>query len=288
MNPITGPSRPWSPIVARLQRRRAAHEAAAARVPLRPVRDPRGGLVSLQDALARQAQLRARIDADERDGSHVHDRISPGQRWQLRLLPLLDGLILFWFLAGVLNADLRTVDTTAVVAASLALLCTVAVAAWTAAVGEHLQRCKDRDRNLVWGAVDGIGRAMLALTAAMAGLLGAMMYVRMSDEVYQATGAPGAGATIIGLTLAAAVVLVNVYILHLAFSDGSTVTRELDRLGRIVAPHLRRRARHLALAERLRGRIRLRLAAEEQLRGPLDGGRRHQLAATGETWKAAG
>jgi MFS family permease len=277
-----------TPAVARLQRRRAAHEAAAARVPLRPVRDARGGLLSVGDALARLARLRARIEADEREGSHVHERISRGQRWQLRVLPLLDGLILFWFLAGVLNADLRTVDVTVVVAASLALLCTVAVAAWTAVVGEHLQRWKDRDRNLVWCAVDGVGWGMLALTAVMAALLAAMMYIRVSDEVFQATGVPGVGATVIGLTLSAAVVLVNAYILHLTFSDGSSVTRELDRLGRTLAPHLRRRHRNLARAERVRGRIRLRLAAEERLRGPFAGGRRLELPAAGEIRKTAG
>jgi len=263
-------SRHWNPVVAHLQLRLRAREVAALRFLDTPVRDPRGGITTVDAALERMAEAHRRITADEQAGSEQHRRISRGQRWLLRLLPLLDGLILFWFLTGILNADLRTIDTTVIIAAALALLCTVAVAAWTATVGEHLRRYKDIGRNLVWGAVDGLGRGMVVLTALMCALLAAMMYVRVSDEVFQATGVAGVGAIVIAITLAAAVVLVNGYVLYLSFSDGDSVTTELDRLGRVVSPHLRRRDRDLSQAGEVARRIEARLVAEERLRWPTE------------------
>ncbi len=264
------PTRSWHPAVARLQHRRAAYEAAAARFPTIAVRDPRGGITTAEAVLTRIAETRGRITADEHAGSERHRRISRGQRWLLRLLPLLDGMLLFWFLTGVLNVDLRTFDPTVLIAAALALLCTVAVAAWTATVGEHLQRYKDARRNLVWGAVDGVSRGMLALTTVIGALLAAMMYVRVRDEVELATAVPGLGTAIVASALAAGAVLVNGYVLYLSFSDGSSRTRELDQLGRALAPHLRRRDRDLVGAAGAARRIEARLAAQEQLHRPVD------------------
>jgi hypothetical protein len=226
------------------------------RIPEVTVRDPRGGITTAAVVIDRMARAHARIDADERAGSHRHDRISRGQRRSLRLLPVLDGVVLLWFLVGVLNVDLRRPDPTLVVAVALALLGTLAVAAWSAAVGEHLRRSKDADRRLVWAAVDGTGRGMVVLTAAMVGLLAVLMFVRVSDEVHQATGDGGTIAVVVALALAGAVVLLNLYILYLSMSDGSAVTTELDRLGRALRPHLRRHERaetRAAAVRRTRG-----------------------------------
>jgi MFS family permease len=174
---------------------------------------------------------------------------------------MIDGVILFWFLAGVLNLDLNTPHFMIAVAAALAVLGTVVSAAWSVAVGEHLQRYKDEQRNLVWGAVDGVGRGMVYITGIFIALLAALMYVRVSDEVYQATGVVGIASTVIALAFAAAVVLVNTYMLYLSFSDGTSRTRELDRLGRQIKPHLRRRDRHLRKAAHDERRIKARAAS---------------------------
>lgn len=283
----TDPTRPDHHAHARLLERHRMHEEAARTVAAQRVRDPRGGLVTVENALSRMDELRHRIDVDERAGSRAHDRISRLQRILLRLLPPLDGVILFWFLTGVLNADLRTVDATVVIAAALALLCTVGVAAWTAAVGEHMQRYKDPGRNVVWPLVDGLARGMLVLTAIMAALLATMMYLRVEDEVYQSTGAPGPTATIIAATLATAVATVNLYVLYLSFTDGSALTRELDRLAGVLAPHLRRRDQRTARAGVADGRIRVWAAATQQLAGP---GRTEtpRALATGEAPEATG
>jgi hypothetical protein len=232
------------PALSGLRRRLTRHRSAAHHIPGTPVRDPRGGRSTVDELLDRRAEVHARIDAEERDGSRRHHRISLGRRWLLRLLPVLDGLVLCWFLVGVLNADLRNPDPTVAVAAVLAVLGSIAVAAWNATVGEHLRRWKDEDGNLEWGAVDGVGRGLLGAGAVMWALLGAMMYVRVSDEVYQATGVDGAAVVVVALALSAAVVLVNAYVLVLAFADGSPLTGELDRIGRAAGPAVRRRHRY--------------------------------------------
>jgi len=261
----------WHPQITRLHLGRSRRRAEIKRFPDTPIRDPRGGMTTIDALLDRAAEAHERINAEERSGSEKHRRISRGQRRLVRALPLLDSLIVFWFLAGVLNADLRTIDATTVIAMALALLCTLAVAAWNAVVGQHLRRFKDAHANLVWDAIDGIGRCMIAVTAGAWALLAAMMYVRVSDEVYQATGVLGVAALIIALALACALALMNAYVLYLSFNDGSSATAELDQIGRAVAPHLRRRSRWLAQEERAARRIEARLAAQVWLHRPSGG-----------------
>lgn len=109
--------------------------ARAERIPDTPVHDPRGGLTTIGTLVTDGARVRASVLAEREAGSEEHRRISRGQRVALRLLPLLDGPVMFWFLIGVLNVDLREPDATMLVALALALLCTVAVAAWVGTVG---------------------------------------------------------------------------------------------------------------------------------------------------------
>lgn len=249
----------------RLERLRDEAVARAERIPDAPVRDPRGGVTTVGTLVTDGARVRASVLAEREAGSEEHRRISGGQRAALRLLPLLDGLVMFWFLIGVLNVDLREPDATMLVALALALLCTVAVAAWVGTVGRHLRGWKDADGNPVWVATDGTCRGMLVLTGIAVSMLGVLMYVRVADEVYQATGVGGAGASVVAVVLAIAVVLVNLYVLYLSFADGSSRTTDADRLARAVRPHLRRRARELARADRLTARIASVRRADERL-----------------------
>jgi hypothetical protein len=239
-----------------LERKLAKARFRVSRFTQRALRDPRGGLILVGSALAEMTQIRLQIATEQLHGSHRHDKITIFQRGLSWFLPMLDGSILFWFLVGVLNVDLRRFDFLLVVAAALALLCTIAIAAWTAALGERLQIAKSDTRGLIWDAVDTIERGMLTITIVMALLIGAMMYVRVEDEIYQATGLVGATAIVIALTLAAAVVILNLYILHLAFADGSSLTRRADQLARRVHPHVRRCERNQALMHRIEEQIR--------------------------------
>jgi hypothetical protein len=251
--------------LASLRRRRAGHIDAARRLTTLALPDPRGGLTSLEGIEARLAELRGRIDAEERTGSRRHDRISRTQRVIKSVLPLLDGVILLWFLAGVLNVDVHHPDFLVLSAIALAVLCTVAVAAWTDAVGRHLQRFTDTAGSLVVPLLDGVSTAMLLATGLMAALLGTLMFIRVHDEVYQATGVAGTAAIVVAAVLAAAIVLVNLYVLQLSIADGSPQTRELEQLARAARPHTRRRARHIAHADALSGRIAVRIVAARTL-----------------------
>jgi hypothetical protein len=185
------------------------------------------------------------------------------------LLPLLDGVVFWWFLIGVLNIDLAHPQPTLGVSIALAVLGTVALAAWAGIVGEHLARFVDARRRLAWAAVDVVGRAMLLATAVVWGLLAAMMWVRVRDEVFQATGVVDVGGAIVASALAAAVVVVNAYVLYLSWSDGSDETREAEVLARALAPHLRARQR---LARRVT-ELTERVAAKEAATRATDRGR---------------
>lgn len=261
-----------TPRLTALRRRLADHLAAAEHLEDRPLRDPRGGRTPTAQLLARREELHDRIDAEERTGSRLHHRISRGRSWLVRVLPLVDGLVLCWFLIGVLNVDLEAPGVTLAVAVALAVLGSVAVASWNAAAGEHLRRWKDDQGNLEWGAVDGVGHGLLLAGAATWILLAAMMYVRVGDEAYQAGGVAGPATAVVAVAFAAAIVLVNAYVLVLGFADGSPLTGELDRLGRSLGPALLARHRHRVRAERSRARITARIEAHRRVTRPVLGG----------------
>jgi hypothetical protein len=254
-----------NPYLASAQRRQAEQQDAVARTASIPIKDPRGGVITVGAAVADMQYLHRTIGEETREGSERHRRISQEQRLVRRLLPALEGVILFWFLAGVLNADLRTLDPTFAVAAAFAVLCTIVVAAWISAVGEHLQRSKDDCGDLAWEHLDGTSWTMLTITGVMMLFLGVLMYVRVSDEVYQAAGVHDVAIMAVAITLAAAVVLLNVYVLYLSFRDGSVMTRDLDRLGRAVGPHLRRQHRARSRAQAAARRIEVRVLAERRV-----------------------
>jgi hypothetical protein len=249
-----------------IQHRQVLHRDAVELIASTPIRDPRGGLTTVAAASADMQDLRHAVLGETRAGSRRHLRISRTQRLVVRLLPALDWVVLVWFLTGVLNVDLRVVDPALLVAVALALLCTIAVAAWTSAVGEHIQRSKDDRGDVVWQHLDTTSWALLAITLVMSALLGVLMYVRVADEVYQATGVADATGVAIALALAASVVLLNTYVLYLSFRDGSVATRDLDRLGRAVAPHVRRQHRAHGRARAAARRADVRSMAEQRVR----------------------
>ena len=255
--------------LGRLLARRNAHHDIADRVATTPIRDPRGGITTVADALARMEKKQREIDDIAQAGSRYHHRISTAQRRLVHLLPLLDGLILLWFLTGVLNVDLTRFDPTLAIAAALALLCTAGVAAFNTVVGQHLQRSKDRHTaDLVWDHLDLTSWILLALGIAMASLLGVMMDVRVSDEVFQATGVLGGAAAIIALTVAAATVLVNLAVIYLSYRDGSPLTHELDQLAHSTRHHLSREHQARARAQATTRRIHIRVAAHHRVGPP--------------------
>jgi hypothetical protein len=243
------------PATSRTRRDLAAVRHDLAALGDRPVRDSHGGADTVRGITARIAELRADIREDPSPGRHR--RISTAQRWMCRSLPVLDGTVLLWFLVEVLNVDpTRLLESPfTAVAAALALLGTVALAAWSGVVGEHLARFVDDRRRLAWAAVDVIGRTMLAFTGVVWVLLAAMMFVRVRTEVGYATGVLDTGTAVVAAAFAVAVVIVNAYVLYLSWSDGSDETREIELLSRAVAPHLRHRRRLWRRAARLAERL---------------------------------
>ena len=253
-------SHDWHPDTNRLHRRLVRLRTRIAALPEARVRDPWRGRVTVRQLQLRDDELYARILADVRAGSRLHCTVGDWQRRLAYALPALDALVAFWFLAGVLDVDLRRVDPTLAVAAGLSLMCTLTVAMWNGSTGRHLRAAKDHGGRLVRGALDETGRAMFAAAAGVWLLLAAMMYLRVSDEVYEATGRRGAGCVVIGAALAAALVLVNAHVVYTCFRDGSPQTCERRRIDRALTAHQRRlrrlRCREARLAVRLEACIR--------------------------------
>ena len=264
------PDERGDPAASGLRRKLAVARHDLAVLGDRVVPDAHGSADTVRGLAAHLTVVQQRIRTDRAPGRHR--RISTAQRWLLRLLPLLDGAILCWFLVGVLDVDVRRPDANVGVAVALALLATVALAAWASVVGEHLARFVDDRRRMAWAAVDAVGWGMVVLTAVVWALLAAMMWVRVRHEVYEATGVLDTGGVVIAAALAAAVVVVNAYVLYLSWSDGSDETREAERLGRILTPHLRDRQRlgHriAVLSERVAAREAARRATDRRRRQP--------------------
>lgn len=252
------------PRQARLKRQQARRRHRASEFGDTPVASLHGGSTPIKTVIASVKRIHDQVEDEARAGSHRHRRISRAQHWHIKVLPAMDALVLFWFLLGVLNADLRRPDATVMIAAVLALLCTVAIAAWNAGIGHYLRRFKAHDGGLVTAEIDRMGRVMLGATVTTWTLLGAMMYLRVSDEIYQATAVPGVGAAIIGLVLAAAIVLVNAYVTYLAFSDGSELTSDLDALSQVLAVPVRQHLHDLAVIDSIEHHLQYQAAARQR------------------------
>lgn len=266
------------PALARLARRRHRTWTALVQLPETTPPGRSSGGRTVRRLAADMEAVRGRIESDPDD--RRHRRVSPFSRALVRVLPVLDGMILFWFLAGVLNADLRTVDIVTLVAAGLALLASLALAEWSRLTGEHLQGFADRRGVLQWGALDTTARILLATGVVVWLLVASMMVVRVRDEVFQATGVLDGSGLLVAVVLGVALVVLNATVLYLAFADGSADTRELDRLARVVAP---RRRRHERLARRLAAqteRLRARAAARAAVDAAPDGRRSSTERAT--------
>lgn len=95
--------------------------------------------------------------------------------------------------------------------------------------------------------------------------LGAMMTLRVEEEVYQATGRRDLVGWVIALVLACALILINAYVLNLALSDGSPATRELDALGQVLRRPLRRLDQLRRRSSRVRHRIVVRAEAIQRI-----------------------
>lgn len=249
---MTQTNRSEHPAAEAVHRRGALAADEADCVLAAEVRDPRGGSSPVRALVDRRLELHEGIDEDRRAGSRRHERISRGQHALAAVLPALDGLVLFWFLVAILNVDVRRPDVTVLVAAVLAALASIAVGAWNSRLGHHLQTFIDDHRRIPWGGLDVTTLVMLVATGMMWLALGTMMALRVAEEVYQATGRHDVTGWVIAGALAWALVLVNAYVLHLALSDGSAQTRELDALGAVLRRPLRQLERLRRRAARLR------------------------------------
>jgi hypothetical protein len=221
-----------------------------------PVRGARGQRIPIRVALREAVRLQRRVDTEEASGSHRHERVGAGRRAIAAGLPVLEFALLCWFMAGVLNVDLDRPGFTAVMAAALAALGSVTWAAWSRTLAAHLRRYKGGSGSLAWRHVDPLGRAMTYLTVVGGLLLAVLMYMRVDDEVYQATGRNGLAGVVLSLVLASASLILTEFLLYISFADGSNVTDDLDHLARVTRKPIARLRRDMRRAERLGQRIR--------------------------------
>lgn len=246
-----------TPRTASLYRKLVKVRVALAQFAHRTIRHPGGGLVTIGSAFQELRQLRQVIRAEQDAESHRHEKVGRFQRFLTWFLPILDGFVFLWFMIGIMNVDLRQPGLLFGIAAVFATIATVVVAAWNAVLGQRLRIHKSESKGIIWDAVETLDKIMLGISAVMALLVGTMMFVRVHEEIYQATGANNAASIIIAVALAAAVVVLNLYVLLLVFQDGSTQTHRADQLTRKLRRPVRRHERDQATVVRLEAQLRL-------------------------------
>lgn len=212
--------------------------------------DPVVGTGTFAELVDRHLENAAVISESVAAGERQHRRVGRGHRIIGRLLPWLDALLFGYFVSGVSNADLSAPWTTPVaslVALALALLVVLIVAAFAPWLGRHLRHDKDVDGELNWPGLGPIATGILLLWVMLLVGMGVTMFVRVQAEAGYAGADSGTGIVVSGL-LALAVVVLNVYVLLVAFADGSAETDDLQARSRVIRRHDRRRRRLLRRA----------------------------------------
>ena len=193
-------------------------------------------------------ELRQRVSHEMAMKSRKHHRLPRWMRTIPKFVLFFDFALLLYFFGGVTNVNwYAALSPSLAFAAALAGMMTVLSYGFLAFTGHTLQLHKDHTGTVDREAVDGFAKATFAMAMMVIAVVGALMYVRIHSEVFNALGAR-AGVTALVIPLAVAVVSAgaNFLVVLIHMRDGSA---EVARLNRLAAA-TRRPARK---AHKLRG-----------------------------------
>jgi hypothetical protein len=190
------------------------------------------------------AHLGAAIRDDVAHGATVHRRLP----WPVRQVPwivaVLDCAVLLSFCADIFNVD-PTAPLQAPVASLAALLLAVlgsgVAFTWLATTGSRLRTYRNKLGEIEWAAAGTSTWILLAVSGVLVVALATLMNARVSVEVAQAFDDPtSSGAAGLGLVFAVLSAVANLAVLAVHAFDGSWLSAELARAGRLLHRHEKR------------------------------------------------
>lgn len=180
-----------------------------------------------------QAQLSARISADNARGATIHRRVSLKIRWFPVAVIAFDFGIMLTYLGAVFNLDLNDP-----LSAPLTAFVTLALAAMGSAIsyvllsftGRQMRSFRRLMGQVQWRLLGGFNWMAIGASLILVSTVGALMYVRIFSE---ANGSGQESAPIV-LALAFAVmgVVSNLVVLGVHAMDGSQESDDLRRVSR--------------------------------------------------------
>lgn len=209
----------------------------AARVEQRMVKDPDGGAVSVADLRIKLQGKANQVHQQAAAGSRRHDRTNPTLRLLFYPALISEGLLSWFFLLQVANADTRYLFSLATVfASSLCLFLVLVLIIGSVVTADALNGTRGQDGKLHPRELDLLGRIALTLTALLYACQASYFALRLGGEVLAATDSPST-AFFTAVVFTAADLVLLVALLLASALNGSTDTARADRYARALRPH---------------------------------------------------
>lgn len=220
-------------------------EDAATAGPVRRVRDPRGGSLTVEALQREHDELHQAVVAATSGGTAVHRRLPRLLRRIPAVIVVADLVVLLFFTAGVFNVDpAAPVSLAGCMAALFALIGTGVAYGWLTLVGHRLKALRDGAGEIRLLGAGRATRVLLAISAVLILTLGFLMYTRVHQEVADALGPGGLGtAAAMGLVFAVLGMVANAFVIAVHALDGSVATERLDELAAVISRPARRTQR---------------------------------------------
>jgi hypothetical protein len=220
------------------------------------LRDPALGWRAFGTIDGEAEALDSLIVTETAAGSLRHRRLP----WLLRRVPaavaVADLVVLCSYTAEVFDVDPEhPASLPGLIALVFAVLACGTSYAWLSLTGHRLRSFRDRRGEICWSVLGATTWVTLALTVVLLAVLGALMAVRVHEEIllFDPTSA---SATPVAAVFAVLGVVANCSVVAVHALDGSDQTHRLAELRRLA----RRREARLAGHDRRLGRLRHRLA----------------------------
>lgn len=197
------------------------------------------GNPAVADAQTLHRALTLMVNTEIASGATVHRRVPR----LLRMLPwavaLLDGVILYAFLADIFNVPSGDLGPNGQAALALAVLGSAITYTWLSVTGTRLRDHRSRLGAVEWRLTDAFTRFLVVVAAVLATSLGVLMYHRVTDKAALAGDLyiPADQIVVLGCVFAILSVSANLSVVTVHALDGSAMAADLRRVGAALHRH---------------------------------------------------
>jgi hypothetical protein len=198
-----------------------------------------GRLTTVDDARRRHAEIQVTVEGDKDRGSTIHDAAPPSLKVIGRAMPVVDGPILFSFIASVMNVPWHRhwMGLPFFVSVGFAVIATAGAALTMHVLGDVLRSHKTAQYRADWQRMDRASRAALISAPVLPAMLAMTVAVRIWHEARDATTSPYLAA-VLATVLGVIVFLSNLLIAVASFANGSPASRRLQAYAAALRPLL--------------------------------------------------